>query len=86
MLAPPNVKLEHAIKAKGGGGPRRWVRLALMLLHEWSLGGASRVSGYVGQLPSDFGTPLHWTPSQLSALGYPHLQAEVRPAIVLDHG
>jgi hypothetical protein len=34
-------------------------RLALMLLHERRQGDASRVTGYVQQLPRAFDTPLH---------------------------
>lgn len=57
---------------------RRWVRLALMVLYEKDQGDSSRVSGYIAQLPSDFGTPLHWSDTELESLGYPHLVAEVR--------
>jgi len=57
---------------------RRAVQLALMLLHERRLGDASRVAGYVRQLPRGFSTPLHWSPAQREQLQYPHLQAEVR--------
>lgn len=54
-----------------------WVRLALMVLNEKEFGASSRVSGYIAQLPTDFGTPLHWSDAELQALGYPHLTAEV---------
>lgn len=55
----------------------RWVRLALMVLYEKNQGSSSRVSGYIAQLPTDFGTPLHWSDEELEALGYPPLVAEV---------
>ena len=60
--------------------PRRCraVQLALMLLHERRLGDASQVAGYVRQLPRNFSTPLHWSPSQREQLQYPYLQAQVR--------
>ncbi len=48
-----------------------------MLLHEQRQGDASRVAGYVRQLPRDFCTPLHWSPAQRTALQYPHLQSQV---------
>jgi hypothetical protein len=57
----------------------RGVRLALMLLHERRQGDASRVAGYVQQLPQTFDTPLHWSPAEWEALQYPHLVNEVGP-------
>ena len=48
-----------------------------MLLHERRLGGASRVAGYVQQLPRNFDTLLHWSPAEREALQYPHLVNEV---------
>ena len=55
----------------------RGVRLALMLLYERRQGNASRVAGYVQQLPQSFDTPLHWSPAEREALQYPHLVNEV---------
>lgn len=48
-----------------------------MLLHERQQGNASRVAGYVQQLPRTFDTPLHWSPAEQEALQYPHLVNEV---------
>ena len=55
--------------------------MALQLLHEASLGGASRLAAYVRALPRSaaLDTPLQWRPEELAALRYPHLQAEVKP-------
>ena len=58
---------------------RRSVKMALQLLHEASLGGASRLAAYVRALPrgAALDTPLQWRPEELAALRYPYLQAEV---------
>ena len=58
----------------------RFVKLALMVLHEQRQGALSRVAGYVAQLPQHIDTPLHWTPDERAQLQYPHLEAEVRNA------
>ena len=56
-----------------------------MLLHERRLGAASRVAGYVQQLPREFTTPLHWSSAQLQQLQYPHLQTAVRNQFLTHH-
>lgn len=55
----------------------RFVKLALMVLHEKRMGASSLVAGYIAQLPESFQTPLHWTLEERSQLQYPHLESEV---------
>lgn len=52
--------------------------LALMLLHERSLGPASALHQYIADLPRHFDVPLHWAPSELAQLQYPPMAKEVR--------
>ena len=53
--------------------------MAVHLLHEQSLGRASRLAAYIGALPrgAALDTPLQWRPEEVAALRYPYLQAEV---------
>lgn len=53
-----------------------------MLLQERRQGDASRVAGYVQQLPREFDTLLHWSAEERAALRYPHLQKEVRTGVM----
>ena len=54
-----------------------WGRLALLLLREDSLGGASTFAPYLAALPRRFDTPLHWSEAQLARLRSPRLAARV---------
>jgi len=58
---------------------RRYVQMALQLLHEASLGSASRLAAYVAALPrgAALDPPLLWRPQELAALRYPHLEQQV---------
>ena len=64
----------------------RFVKLALMVLHEKRMGASSLVAGYVAQLPESFQTPLHWTLDERSQLQYPHLESEVSDACLEGGG
>ena len=52
--------------------------MALMLLHEKQNSKESAVSGYIGQLPTEFDTLLHWSEQEMQLLMYPHLMQQVR--------
>ena len=52
--------------------------LALMLLHERSLGAASPLQQYIADLPRRFEVPLHWAAAELAQLQYPPMAKEVR--------
>ena len=58
----------------------RYLKLALKLLRERSLGRASPLQPYLEVLPEDVDTPVLWTEQQLQQLQYAHLQEQVRGA------
>ena len=58
---------------------RRFMKLALMLLHEQELGEASRLAPYLQYLPTEFNTPFIWSDQELQQLGYPFLTQQVPP-------
>ena len=55
-----------------------FVKLALMLLYEKSLGSKSDLAPYIGTLPRSFAQcPIFWTDEELAQLQYPPLVAAV---------
>eukprot|EP00887_Chlorella_sp_A99_P007953 scaffold12.g7953.t1 len=52
-------------------------QMAALLLAERAAGRASRLWGYVQQLPSSIDTPVRWSEAELAELQYPPLQAAV---------
>lgn len=55
----------------------RFMKLALMLLHEQELGEASRLGPYLQYLPTEFNTPFIWSDQELQQLGYPFVTQQV---------
>mmetsp|Transcript_11782 Transcript_11782/g.15376 ORF Transcript_11782/g.15376 Transcript_11782/m.15376 type:complete len:516 (+) Transcript_11782:46-1593(+) len=54
-----------------------YLRLALLLLQEKSLGQQSNLFHYVQQLPASFSTPFHWSEEDIERLNYPFLQNQI---------
>lgn len=54
-----------------------FVKMAVIVLHEASLGSDSRVSGYIQQLPESIDTPIRWTDEEISELQYPPLEEAI---------
>ena len=50
---------------------RRYVKMGVLLLHERRKGAASKVSGYISQLPDSIDTPMRWTAAEVERLVYP---------------
>lgn len=79
MAVVANLLSEEGRGKDGAWARLRFVKMAVQLLHEQSLGRASPLAAYIGALPrgAALDTPLQWRPEEVAALRYPHLQAEV---------
>ena len=76
------MQLTQAADLLGSACPCRFMKLALMLLHEQQLGQASRLAPYLDYLPKTFNTPFSWSDQELRHLRYPFVTQEVvHPAV-----